>query len=368
MVLTRKLKYDNPRLSMGGIGIELSQEIKILGLTVDAKLTFNTHVTEGSTCELGLHPEVIRVIYTAAVEPIIMYAAGAWAPATTKLGVRKQLNVVQRGFAQKLCRAYRTVSLNSALVLAGILPLDLRIREVATLYKAKRGVPQPVLGDREVERMAPMIKAPHPAEQVNLEFKSLIDEEQYEHYNNFEVRIFTDGSKLEGKAELLALQRAVREALNHSGTAFGIFSDSMSALQTVTNVSSPHPLAVETRDTIRRCMLQNKSVSLFWIKAHVGLEGNERADQLAKEAALRSKRKPDYDLCPISFVRRQIRLETLDEWDRRYRSGRPHQEQNCFPKCVGGICGREGDGALQHYYPDTNRARWVLCIPEKIRV
>lgn len=45
MVLTRKLIYDTPRLIMGGVGIEMSSEIKILGLTIDRGLTFNSHVT-----------------------------------------------------------------------------------------------------------------------------------------------------------------------------------------------------------------------------------------------------------------------------------------------------------------------------------
>lgn len=52
MVLTRKLKYDTPRLSMGGIEVGLSHEIKQLGLTIDHKLTFNTHIT--NACKKAL--------------------------------------------------------------------------------------------------------------------------------------------------------------------------------------------------------------------------------------------------------------------------------------------------------------------------
>ncbi|XP_037869239.1 uncharacterized protein LOC119629006 [Bombyx mori] len=230
----------------------------------------------------------------------------------------KQLNVIQRGIAQKLCKAYRTVSLNSALLMAGIFPLDLRVREAASLYEAKKGVCQSWLGDREIERMSSAMNAPHPAEQLSLEFGNLVDEEQYNTLNHLDVRIFTDGSKIEGRvgaalsiwdgeaeiwshklalapyctvyqAELLALNYAVKEAQLRNGSTFGVFSDSKAAFLTVTNHGSLHPLAVDTRNMLKQCTLQNKTVALYWIKSHAGLEGNERADQLAKEAALLSK-------------------------------------------------------------------------------
>nr|XP_049697753.1 uncharacterized protein LOC126054901 [Helicoverpa armigera] len=89
----------------------------------------------------------------------------------------------------------------------------------------------------------------------------------------------------------------------------------------LSNHGSLHPLAVRARANLSQALDQNKAVSLFWIKAHAGLPGNERADELAKEAALSLRRKPDYDQCPISFIRRQIRMGSLDEWNRRYVSG-----------------------------------------------
>ncbi|XP_049868206.1 uncharacterized protein LOC126371572 [Pectinophora gossypiella] len=364
MLVTRKLKHDTPHLTMGGIDIAMSKQIKLLGLTIDNKLTFNTHVanvcskavgiykqlSRAARVSWGLHPEVIRSIYTAVIEPIVLYAASAWAPASNKLGVRSKLNSVQRSFAQKMCRAYRTVSLNSALVLAGILPLDLRIQEAASLYEARRGVCHPALAGGDIERVASALQMPHPAERRAIELRHLVDEEQYRDNSDFQVRIFTDGSKIEGKvgaalsiwtgaaetktrklalpsyctvyqAELLALCEATREALKRRETSFAIYSDSMAALLTVVNPEALHPLAVDSRDAIYRSSIQNKSVSLFWIKAHAGLEGNERADSLAKEAALKSKRKPDYDMYPVSFVKRFIRMDTLDEWNRRYSTG-----------------------------------------------
>ncbi|XP_047543137.1 uncharacterized protein LOC125075464 [Vanessa atalanta] len=364
MTITNKIKYDTPRLSMAGVDIGMTEEIKILGLIIDRKLTFNRHVasicakgadfykklSKAARVSWGLHPKIIKTIYTAAIEPVIIYAAAAWAPAAGKLGVQKYLNAVQRGFAQKLCRSYRTVSLNAALLLAGILPLDLRVKEAAALYEARRGSSRSVLGDRETERAAGFADAPHPAMQMDLEIRSLSDQNQVDLNNVQQVRIFTDGSKIGGRvgaalsvwnnevetkavklslpayctvyqAELLAICRATGEILKNGGSSFGLYSDSRAALETVTGQWNLHPLAVEIRRNLHRALVQNKMVFLFWIKAHAGLPGNERADCLAKEAALSSRRKPDYDQVPVSFVKRNIREKTLDEWNRRYQSG-----------------------------------------------
>lgn len=82
-----------------------------------------------------------------------------------------------------------------------------------------------------------------------------------------------------------------------------------------------HPLAVRIRKGLAQADAQGKAVAFYWIRAHAGLRGNERADALAKEAALRVKRAPDYSKCPVSFIKRLIRKETLDEWNRRYQAG-----------------------------------------------
>jgi ribonuclease HI len=292
----------------------------------------------------------VRTIYVAAVEPTITYAAAAWAGAADKLGTQRELAAVQRGFVQKLCGAYRTVSLNSALALTGMLPLDLRIHEAAALYKARRGTSGALPDDREMEMPVGPTETLHPARCVAMSFTALGDQEAVDRHTVQAVQIYTDGSKIDGRvgaslsiwtggaetkavklclaayctvyqAELLAIHRATCEILKRGDASFGICSDSRSALETVVSQGSHHRLAFEARENIRRALEQGKDVSLFWIKAHAGLPGNERADQLAKEAASLSRRKSDYDLCPVSFAKRHIRADTLCEWDRRYTSG-----------------------------------------------
>ncbi|CAH2218229.1 jg18388 [Pararge aegeria aegeria] len=216
MVLTKKLNYDNPCLMMAGSTIELVNEIKILGLTLDSKLTFKKHISNNSKKVLniykqlsraakvswGLNSEVTRTMYVSVIEPIILYAASVWAPAVKKIGVQKHLNTIQRGFAQKICKSYRTVSLHSALLLAGLIPLDLRVHEHADLYEAKRGRPILCLpDDRELERRVSFMTAEHPARDIEIGFSCLEDLEPatVEKYQLKGQLIFTDGSKIEGK-------------------------------------------------------------------------------------------------------------------------------------------------------------------------
>lgn len=54
IVVTCRTKYDVSRFDMGGVAIGIANEIKILGLTLDNKLTFCFHVTK--VCTLGTSP------------------------------------------------------------------------------------------------------------------------------------------------------------------------------------------------------------------------------------------------------------------------------------------------------------------------
>ncbi|GBL77801.1 hypothetical protein AVEN_152999-1 [Araneus ventricosus] len=81
------------------------------------------------------------------------------------------------------------------------------------------------------------------------------------------------------QAETLEIKEAINWA-NSKGISTSIWSDSELALRSISSFKISNPLIQE----IQQVLLQNPSMQLNWIKAHVGFLGNEAADNLAKQA------------------------------------------------------------------------------------
>lgn len=359
IVLTRKLKYDSPRFELNGQPLELADSLKVLGLTVDRSLNFRAHLdniyrktvnifkmtSRAVKTQWGLNPEIMRLLYLVTVEPVVLYAASAWASTVDRKFVKARLDHITRMFALKISRAHRTTSLVSSALISRILPLDLRLREQASLYEVKRGKPFDELPGRELEMRVSPSQRLHPAERKHIGFGSITSQQEADGIGNDWPRLFTDGSKLDGRlgaavscwrgdaefksmkiklanyctvfqAEMAAILRAVL-FLKHSCTSGNIISDSRSSLEAISDPCTENPVAAEIQQMLAELNVKNIEVKLHWIKAHVGILGNERADILAKEATLK-KSAPAYEAFPLSFARRSIREKTLEEWQRRY--------------------------------------------------
>lgn len=90
-------------------------------------------------------------------------------------------------------------------------------------------------------------------------------------------------------AECVALSDAVNIAITLSNTNIHIFSDSLSALQSLqfTSFNSKTNFYVlEIKEKYNQFLRKNpnSSIKFFWIPSHIGIRGNEDADQLAKSA------------------------------------------------------------------------------------
>ena len=96
-------------ISVGGSTISLFKTVKFLGVTLDNKLNYNTHidnVTQKVTAALmqykravgpmwGLSPKTCMWIYTTAVRPILSYSATVWVRALDNKNNLKKLERFQ---------------------------------------------------------------------------------------------------------------------------------------------------------------------------------------------------------------------------------------------------------------------------------
>jgi len=135
-----------------GQQLPLKNSFKHLGIIVDSKLTFKEHANYLLTkvsklinnllrfakIEYGLNAKAMDVIYKGAVLPIISYGVSVWAQAIDRQFITKPLTSLQRRYALRMTRAYRTVSTDAANILANFLPIDLYLKERAVMYFIKK--------------------------------------------------------------------------------------------------------------------------------------------------------------------------------------------------------------------------------------
>ncbi|CAK1585042.1 unnamed protein product [Parnassius mnemosyne] len=362
ILITKKIKYELPNLKLNNTKINFSEDLKILGLIVDRKLNFVKHVDDTTKraialykkvsrtarAQWGLNSEILRTIYLAVVEPTILYAAACWGSVANKVQIRKKLDRITRMFSIMICKAHRTSSLISSTALARIIPLDLRAQEQKELYLIKRGKPLIHLPGRMLAKPISPFTLPHPAERVRESYDLICTQEDVNMIQNNWPTIYTDGSRISGmvgaavscwkegkevyktklklsnycsvyQAELAAILKALTfvKSKNEFNKA-NILSDSRSALECLSNPSTVHPIAAEILTKINEIRNNRGDVKLYWIKAHCGILGNERGDELAKLAAETSKQAPVYDCFPLSYAKRQLRDNTINTWQERY--------------------------------------------------
>ena len=88
---------------------------------------------------IGGPPSSKRRVLCGAVGSIIMYAAPVWGGVMAKEKYRQMLLWVQRKLALRISSAYRTVSTEAAQVLAGLISIDLQVRERMDAYDSQQG-------------------------------------------------------------------------------------------------------------------------------------------------------------------------------------------------------------------------------------
>jgi len=151
VVLTKKYVYRDPVLYVDGCPVAVKRAVRYLGVQLDTRLSFGTHVESVSTgarkaaSALGrLMPNVggpaqsKRSLLMSVVHSRLLYGATVWADEVQN--VAKYQNIMlqsQRCAALRVARCYRTVSDMAALVLARMPPVTVQaaVRKRAAALK-----------------------------------------------------------------------------------------------------------------------------------------------------------------------------------------------------------------------------------------
>lgn len=149
LYLTGRKRHRGIDLWLGGHRIDISRAAKYLGVYLDTALSGKAHLTyiRGKVHRVSsnlrrLMPRLggpnreSRFLWALIADAVALYVAPVWGEMVihTKTN-RRALRSAQRRIAIGVTRAYRTVSTDALLVLAGLLPWDLLAKERAARYQ-----------------------------------------------------------------------------------------------------------------------------------------------------------------------------------------------------------------------------------------
>ena len=119
-------------------------------------------------------------------------------------------------------------------------------------------------------------------------------------------------------AELTAIKYALVSLFESPQRNFVLFTDSSSAIAAIKQFNSKHPIVGEIREWLFKLHTKFKKVQFCWVPAHVGIQGNEIADKLAKQATKFPNVK--FDSVPHIDLKRPIRSLIQDKWQNKWSS------------------------------------------------
>ena len=347
VLFTKSTKTFRRHIRIDGNDIPYSHQVKYLGLLLDSKLAWHPHIKQKAlACKrflymvanitkdsFGPSPKIMRWTYLCVVRPMMTYGALCWAHHSEDSVIDTILRSLNRAGMKLYSSFPRSTPTRTLEIITDTIPLALQAQKVGLSARIRL---------RNVVLLTPDFPTSESAKKIshikfwdqlifdcNLEdymaqddsvtlrmpftrFK--VDTDSFSGLPKYltpsYINVFTDGSKLHNKvgagyyihsvalpplegsfrlpdkssvfqAEIFAINQAALTLQNlHKLFFIKIFVDSQAALLALNSKTVTSRLVA---DTVHNLNLVPAPIRLVWIKAHVGHEGNEKADQLAKE-------------------------------------------------------------------------------------
>jgi hypothetical protein len=359
VLFTRNLKFQKPKIIFDKNELLLSNSMQYLGVEIDNKLTSKLHINKTKTKALrlfmnlikfpknkfGLNRKALDIIYKGAVIPIISYGCPVWANAVNKNYIKESLEGLQRLAAIRICSAYKTVSTEALNVIANLIPIELRIKQIAVNYYIKKNIKSDLIqeflqSDIDTDRIMRAIDVktlPHPG---------LIVDIKQTYFTNDSLSVLTMGYKKQhmvGSAfsvitNQIMIKKSKYKLSSHcSSFQSELFAVSM-ALKYLTENRFNKSTTIYTNIIVINALKNTKSVTQLvqQILSKVSILYNHNIDikfsdiqllnndeyyiitrELSKDGSI-AHRSIDFDLIPYSYVKNLVTNENLNKWNQRW--------------------------------------------------
>ena len=345
VMFTRATRSFTRLVRMDGQLIPYSESVVYLGVTLDKELKWKVHVDSKIKKAKGLlmkmanivssywgpRPKLLRWAFMCIVRPMISYAAVTWAHAIEWDVIEEALRKLNRFAMNTIVKVPRSTPTRAMELILDIFPLHLHLKKegLAAYMRLKDQLPLSWVGvysnitysvshrrfweytaqDANLlsDRISDHCQIQKPTLGFTLDTSSFVDMENSQ--GLLAMNVYTDGSKLRDKvgsgvymfsdhvsisekyrisdhatvyqAEMFAIKQAALLLAEMSDlTTIKFFVDSQAALRTFQAHFIKSTLAFQTIEALNR--IKHQQLIFVWTKAHVGTEGNEKADELAK--------------------------------------------------------------------------------------
>ena len=403
-----KRRQNNSEIYMNGQAVMPSKHTRYLGVEIDDELNWKHHInTKIDKCRnllaiisanvrhtYGPKPKLVKWAYTGVVRPKLLYACQAWA---NKINVKqiKGMKRLDRQTTTAMAPIRRSTPQASMELMFDLMPIKLLIDQMgAASFIRTRAHLQPfqdtsnghlnkwaqivdqldIQGETDVIENTTTLNRPY-----NVNIASLTNDTK-KYIRHSEYTAYTDGSKIDNKtgagiviykkneiiyrqsyslpdrasifqAELEAIRQAAaffnKNKLRYPAKYIKLLVDSQAALKALCNNTVKSETVSRIIGELSKLGYDIPRLTLAWIKAHVGYEGNELADTAAKQGAVEPEMSIKLEI-PLSTTEISNELKELfnNKWMLRWTTSKEYKHSKKFLE-----------------KPNSNRAKKILQLP-----